>query len=43
MSLKVLNDIIFALMNDSNHVSVEKINVFLKELITKEYKELLTD
>lgn len=36
MSLKVLNDIIFALMNDNNHVSVEKINVFLKELITKE-------
>jgi len=36
MSLKVLNDIIFALMNDNNYVSVEKINIFLKELMTSE-------
>jgi len=36
MSLKVLNDIIFALMNDSNHVSLDKINSFLKELLNTE-------
>lgn len=30
-------------MNDNNYVSVEKINIFLKELMTSEYKELLTD
>lgn len=36
MSLKVLNDIIFALMNDNSHVSVEKLNIFLKDLLTTE-------
>lgn len=43
MSLKVLNDIIFALMNDNSHVSVEKLNIFLKDLLSSEYIDLLHD
>lgn len=36
MSLKVLNDIIFALMNDTNNSNFDRINLFLRDSLVPE-------
>jgi len=36
MALKILNDIIFALMNDTNNSNFDRINVFLKDALISE-------
>jgi len=41
MALKILNDIIFALMNDTNNSNFDRINVFLRDALICEYEDLL--